>query len=293
MTMTRSAPVLLTARDQELLAAVDWSPLTARQLLKLSVTWPQPFRHLRTIRERLQQLTEAGLMKTFRYATLFPGQPENYYLLTRAGYAVVHGPSAISPPKGCFSEIAISRHTHTRGLADFLVHTAVTAHHSGVEIAELHRENSLRLTADEESVYPDAGFLLFGHDDTPLRFFLEIDCGTETLRSPVSARTWERKAKIYDRVQDRFADGRFRVLIVTVQAGQDRLKHILETAASVQRVPDRTLFCGIALYAFLGSECGVTAPLFVNHRGQRQPLVPAVPIPAANSAGRLPLPIAP
>jgi hypothetical protein len=293
MTTTRSRAALLTARDHELLAALAWAPHTARQLLKLSITWPEPFRALRTIRERLQLLAAPGLVKAFRYASLFPGQPENYYLLARAGFEVVHGPDAVPPTRGQFAEVAISRHTHTRGLTDFLVHTAVSAHHAGLEMENLYRENSIRLSADEQSVYPDAGFLLTGYDRVPLQFFVEVDCGTERLRSPVSDRTWERKARVYDRVRDTGAHGRFRVLIVTVRAGRERLDHILQTAASVQRVPDRTLFCGITLPNYQSSELGVTRPLFTDHRGRRLALVDGPALPARESPRGLSLPLAP
>jgi hypothetical protein len=286
MVASRSQTVLLTARDHEILAALDWSPHSARQLLRLSAIWPQPFRALRTIRERMQQLGAAGLVKTFRYATLFPGQPENYYLLSRAGYRTLHGPDAAPPTKGYFSEIALSRHAHTRGVADFLVHTAVTSHQAGLAMTGIERENSIRLTADEHSLYPDAGFLLTGYDRAPLRFFVEIDCGTERLRSSTSQRTWERKARVYDRVRDAGRYGRFRVLIITVRAGQQRLEHLLQTAATVQRVPDRTLFCGIPLYAYLGSNLAVTSPLFFDPRGRRQSLVPALPFPAGGDPAR-------
>jgi len=293
MTTIRPHAALLTARDHELLAALAWAPHTARQLLKLSATWPEPFRALRTIRERLQLLATAGLVKAFRYAALFPGQPENYYQLARAGFEVVHGPDALPPTRGQFAEVAISRHTHTRGLTEFLVHTAVSAHHAGLRMDNLYRENSVRLSADEQSVYPDAGFLLAGYDQVPLNFFVEVDCGTERLRSAVSDRTWERKARVYDRVRDAGTHGRFRVLVVTIRAGRERLEHVLQTAASVQRVPDRTLFCGVSLHTYMSAELGVTRPLFTNHRGRRLALVAGSALPARESPRGLPLPIAP
>lgn len=268
---------LLTGRDHEILAALDLAPLTARQLLRLSGIWPEPYRHQRTLRERLQRLGEVGLVKTFRYATLYPGQPENYYVLSRAGFQVLHGPDEEPPTKGHFSQIAISRHVHTRGLADFLVHTMVAAHHSRIEITGLYRENSIRLTAGEESVYPDLAFVLITHEGQSLKFFVEIDCGTERLTSPVSNRTWERKARVYDRVQDEVAGNRFRVLVVTVRATSERMKHVLATAAGVQRNPDRTLFYGATLYGYAASELAVTAPVFIDHRDRPQSLVPARP----------------
>jgi hypothetical protein len=281
---------LINDRDIELLTALDWAPMTARQLARLSSVWPKPFQALRTIRDRLQQLTEIGLIKTFRYATVAPGQPENYYLLTRSGYQIVHGPDVRPPTKGYGAEVAISRQMHTRAVADFLVHTAVAAHHAGVDFTGVYRENSVRLAAGDESVYPDASFILIAPDRTTYRFFLEIDCGTERVRSDTSDQSWERKARVYDRVQDTISSNRFRVLIVAARSGADRLHRMLAAASAVQRNLDRTLFYGIPLYAYLASGLGVTAPIFVNHRGARQSLVAERPFAAAATAERLLVP---
>jgi len=248
--------------------------MTARQLLKLSATWSEPFVAQRTIRDRLQQLGEVGLVRAFRYAAVDPGQPENYYQLSREGYRTVHDPDTELPTKGYGGKVAISRQLHTRALADALVHTAVAAHRSRIEMTGVYRENSLRLSASQGSVYPDAAFILVAPDQNSYRFFLEIDCGTERVRSDRSDQCWERKLQVYDRVQDQWAENRFRVLIVTVRSGPERLERILNLASRVQRNPNRTLFYGATLYAYLGTTFAATSPLFADHRGRRQSLVP-------------------
>ena len=91
----------ITARDRELLAALDFAPFTARQLHKLSRTWSEAFSSARLVRERMQRLAAAKLVKPHRYAILRPGQPENYYVLSREGYTLVHGPDNEPPTKGC------------------------------------------------------------------------------------------------------------------------------------------------------------------------------------------------
>jgi hypothetical protein len=168
---------------------------------------------------------------------------------------------------------------HTRALADFLVQTAVAAHQVGVEFTGVYRENTVRLTAGDESVYPDASFILVAPDQATYRYFLEIDCGTERVRSATGDQSWERKARVYDRVQDQWNGSRFRVLVVTVRDAKARLSHILETAGRVQHNPDRTLFYGLALYDYLASGSSVTFPIFSDYRGRRHPLVSAVPLP--------------
>jgi hypothetical protein len=268
----------VTPRDHQILAALDITPLTAKQLRKLSGTWPQPFQALRTLRERLQALSELGLLRIYRYATLYPGQPEQYYVPTRSGFETLHGPDVAPPTKGHFAEIAISRQAHSRGLAEFLVHVQVAAHRAGVEVSGLYRENALQLSTGEESVYPDAAFVLFAADKTEYRFFVEIDCGTERLQSMTSTRTWERKARVYDRLLAENPKSRFRVLIVTIRAGSNRLANILETAGATHRDPNRTLFYGATLYALLSTEHAATAPVFTDHRGRPQSLVPDGPL---------------
>lgn len=263
---------LLGARDHEILAALDLTPMTARQLVRLSSTWPKPYRRARTIRERLQHLAEVGLVRTYRYATLHPGQPENYYVLSRAGLQFLDGPDEVPRSKARVGEVSIPRQVHTRALADFLVHTMVAAHNSAIQIAHICPENSLPLTAGSETVYPDLAFSLITAEGLSLRYYVEIDCGTERLRSRLSSRTWQRKARVYDRVAD--AGNRFRVLVVTVRAGHERLRHIIATAAAEQRNRQRTLLYGITLDDYLASESAVTDGVFQDHHGRPQALVP-------------------
>ncbi len=265
---------LLTRRDHYLLEALDWSAFTARQLLKLSAVWEQKFNSLRNVRERAQVLTALKLVRTFRYAGLHPGQPENYYVLSRAGFQLLYGTDARLPGAGHFEKIGISRQAHSRALADFLVHTRLAAHTSGVNVTGFHRENTLRLESDGQTVYPDAAFVLALPDGTAYRYFVEIDCATERLRSEVSDRTWQRKARLYARVQERFLRDRFRVLIVTAQSGTERLRHILDTAAQEQRNEEQTLFYGATLYGYLGSFPSLTTPVFTDPGGRSHALVP-------------------
>ncbi len=63
-------------------------------------------------------------MTSDRYAILHAGQPENYYLLTRQAYQLLHGPDSQPPTKGYFSGVALGRQPHQRALSDFIVQTA-------------------------------------------------------------------------------------------------------------------------------------------------------------------------
>src|SRR3954454_16363145 len=143
--MASTAPLrLLTQRDLEILTALDHCPLTARQLLKLSRTFSQPFPTERRVRDRLQALVDAGRVRLWQYATADRGAP-NYYTLSPLGYRLLHGEGAIPPTKRAFSPVGIAQQHHTQSLADFVVHTAVAAQRAGVHFTGFYRENTLRL----------------------------------------------------------------------------------------------------------------------------------------------------
>ncbi len=245
--MTRVSPGwLVTPRDVELLRALDYAPLTARQLEKLSMTWEAPFRSTRLVRERLQRMGEAKLVSVHRYAILDRGQPENYYLLSRRGYRLLHGPDSQPPTKGYFSPAGLARQPHQRAVSDFVVHTACGAHRSGIRFTGFYRENTIRLAADGQSIYPDASFALVTRDDKVFRFFVEIDNDTERIRSQKDADSIERKIRTYDAVQDQSPERR-------------------GSCSSPRRIPQRD-----------STTFSVTSPLFVDHRGDRQSLVPDI-----------------
>jgi hypothetical protein len=274
--MSSSAPAWqITLRDREMLAALDYAPLTGRQLEKLSLTWPQRLFSARMARERLQKMADAKLVKPYNYAVIRSIKPENYYVLTRRGYQMVHGPDSEPPTKGYGSPVAIVRQCHQQALSDFIVHTAVGAHRSGTQLTGFRRENTIRLDAGGQSIYPDCSFLLAAKAET-FRFFAEIDTGSERVRSEKDTESIERKLRTYDAFQSAKPGARFRVLFVCLQNSHDRMLHILETAARVISDVNRTLFYGITLTDYLTTLYPVTSPRFLDHRGGRHSLVPDV-----------------
>jgi len=281
-----TARARITPRDIQILAMLDIVPLTALQLRKVSQTWEEPFEARRTIRERLQRLDEAGLVRTWRYATTVPCQPTNYYTLSPEGYRLLHGPDARPPSKRHFAEVAISRHHHTQALADFLVHTWVAAPLAQVRIDCVHREGTLRLATGKESLLPDAAFELVDSDSRRLRFFVEIDCQSERILSRTPGDSIERKIRLYNRLQDALQD-RFRVLFVVASGSRTRSEHILDAAAKLATNSARTLVCAVTLPTFLSRSHALTAPLFLDHQRNLQSLVPtpmAAPRPQHNES---------
>lgn len=258
-----------------MLAALDYGPLTGRQLEKLSDAWAEPFPSGRMARERLQRMAEAKLVKPYNYAVVRSIKPENYYVLTRRGYQLVHGPDSEPPTKEYCSPIALVRQFHQQALSDFIVHTAIGAHRSGIQLTGFRRENTIRLDAGGRSVYPDSSFLLTNKDEH-FRFYAELDTGSERIRSDKDTDSIERKLRTYDAFQTLQSGARFRVLFVCVQSSRDRMLHILETAARVISDPNRTLFYGITLTDYLTTLYPVTSPRFLDHRGGQHSLIPDV-----------------
>jgi hypothetical protein len=260
-------------RDLEMLSALDYAPLTARQLEKLSATWAEPFPSDRMARERRQRMAEAKLVRPYHYAVIRSIKPENYYVLTRRGYQLVHGPDSEPPTKGYCLPVALVRQCHQQALSDFIVHTAVGAHRSGAQLTGFRRENTIRLDAAGQSVYPDCSFLLTADTET-FRFFAEIDIGSERVRSNKDTDSIERKLRTYEAFQALNPGARFRVLFVCVQNSHNRMLNILETAAQVIREPNRTLFYAITLADYLATMFPVAVPRFIDHRGRFHSLLP-------------------
>jgi hypothetical protein len=106
-----------TSRDDAIMTALTRCPLTAEELLKLSQTWLQPFTGLRRVQERMKDLTTAGQLHSWRYATIGQGGARLYYKLTLAGYRTIMQDDHIEPPTiRFFHEMKPGRHRHQHDL---------------------------------------------------------------------------------------------------------------------------------------------------------------------------------
>lgn len=265
---------LLTQRDTEMLYALGRSPLTVRQLLKLSETFAVPFRSSRRLQRRLQALRNVEWVLQWRYATEGPGA-EAYYLLSPESFRLLHdGPL---PGHRAFEPLSISRQRHTRCLADFIVHTAVAAHRSGLPLSNFHRENALRLQVDREFLYPDCAFRLTAEDGRTFDFFVELDAGTESVHTHDGYGTFERKIRFYEAYKDqckaRGLDHRFRVALVATGTDK-RLAHLLERTQELLRLKHRPFVYGVTLTDYLGSASPLTSVCFRDNCGNNRALVP-------------------
>jgi hypothetical protein len=168
-------------------------------------------------------------------------------------------------------------------LADFIVHTAVSARQAGLKLAGFYRENTLRLAVGDEFLCPDCAFQLVTPSGFPFSFFVELDNSTEAIHSDKDRDSWESKLRLYDAFQDLTAV-RFRVLVLATRSSQ-RVSHILDAAKTVFRNPKRGLVYGACLDDFLARADALTWPCFRDHLGRPRALVWYVRPPAAAETG--------
>jgi hypothetical protein len=279
---TRSVHRQITLRDLAILAAVDQHPFTTDQLYSLSETFTEPFTQERLQRRRLQQLREGGYLRSWPMATTGKGGSPHYWKLTRDGYRLLQGEDAVLPSRRTFEALSPGHHHHTRSLGEFLVHTFRAAQRQEIVVRHFARENSLSLKAGEFTVFPDCAFQLQAEGGKPFHFCIELDNGTERVRSKLDTESIERKLRGYDAHQRQFAaldPQRYLVLFVTTRSSE-RLQHILDLASLVMQNPQRTVFVGIDLATYLACDNPFQQAVLTDHRGLKRTLIP-MPRPSA------------
>ena len=98
-------------------------------------------------------------------------------------------------------------------------------------------------------------------DGRTFNFVVELDNGTERVRSRRDVESIERKLRGYDAHQAQFEaldPQRYLVLFVTTRS-QQRLQHILDVATLVMQNQQRTVFIGTDLKSFLEDDPFETA----------------------------------
>jgi hypothetical protein len=265
---------VLTERDDDILGLLDCHPLTACQLLVLSETFDRPFPQLRLVQRRMQRLARAGYVRSWPLATT--GGSPHYFKLTRQAYRLLHGDDAPLPHRRHFEPMAPNRHMHTRALGDFLVKLHVATHRRGVLIERFAPENTLRLEADGIILFPDCAFQLRTLNGKTFNYAIELDNGTERIRSDKETDSLERKLRGYDRHQAQFHaydPCRYVAVFVTTRSDQ-RLAGIMEAARRIMANPRRTVFLGTTLDAFLASNDPINESCFIDNRNCNRGLLP-------------------
>ena len=263
------------SRDLDLLTAIDRTPLTAAQLCTVSQTFSVPFHDEHNLRRRLRRLSDAGLLKSWSYAIVSNGRSPQYFKLTREGYRLLYGASAALPRRRYFEEVSHGHHYHTCYLADVIVHLAATGHQQGIDLRHFARENSVKLEAGGFTMYPDCAFQLVTGNNQAFNFVLELDNGTERMRSRQDVESIERKIRGYDIHQSQFAaddPNRYVVLFVTTRSVY-RLPKILSLADTFMQNRQRTVFVGCDFDTLLAPNPFHDA-VFTDHRCLRRTIIP-------------------
>jgi len=287
-----STNFLLKARDRATLRLLSFTPLTAPLIYRASKTFSlpeheEPFRDERRVRERLQTLRRAKLIRTAQ-TTGPAGALVNYYRLTHEGYRTIEEPGSRFPAKSFFEPLATSRIQHTMRLAEVIVHVLIAAHRHRITITHFIRENELQINEPPHVQSPDA-FIEFRAAGRTFNVMVELDNSTEPLhgdaRSAIAT-----KLRSYDMHQEaalrwwkvngkpRDVNLRFRVAFLTKSA--ERAEHIATLACEVARNKDRRLCYVATQAAFLAAPDALTSPLFFDHTGRWRSLVdlhPAAP----------------
>ncbi|EMI55074.1 replication-relaxation family protein [Rhodopirellula sallentina] len=275
--MAKQNSVALTARDFEILTALDRTPLTPRQLQTTSQSFDQPFSDEALARRRLGKLRDAGFVQSFPYSLVSEGRAPKYWKLTRAGYRLIYGADAIMPSRRYFSEVPMGNHFHTHSIAAVIAHIVACGKRHGVEMDQFARENSFKLQAGQFQLYPDAAFRLVrkSQRDRPYSFVLELDNGTERVRSNRDTESLERKIRGYDAHQSQYKrddPARYLVLFVTTRS-KSRLDHVLAACGSLVRNPNRTTVIGTTLQTLLDCD-PFASPNQESNQGLKRTLIP-------------------
>ena len=268
--MAKESQTIITGRDNEILESLDRFPLTPAQLYKLSETFAMPFGDVHAVRRRLRKLASAGLVKAFPYAVASFGSSPAYYQLTRAGYRLIHGPDAELPKRRYFDAIGQARHPHTWSLADLLVHLFVVTHRMDGVVRHFTRENSVSIKTSTITLRPDAGFQI-DLNGQAFNFVVELDNGSERVRSRLDVESIERKIRGYDAHSaslPAYDASRYVVLFVDdaecrsfeASNGGGRFDHAEQTANSVPwRQPGRTAKSGCSANGLLFLDATISA----------------------------------
>ena len=245
----------ITDRDIDLLIAIDRHPMTTSQLFRLSQSFTQPFSDERLLRRRLAVLRTADLLQNWPLATISNGGLPHYWKLTRDGYRALYGQNVALPKRRYFEQISAGHHHHVRCQGEFLTHLFAMAVRNGVAVHQFARENSVRIECDAGIVYPDCAFQLI-RNQQKYNFVVEIDNGTERVRSTQDTESIQRKLITYEAHQRKFKafdPGRYIVLLITTRS-ELRISHMLDVAKDVMGDSKRTVFLGCSLDAFTRSD---------------------------------------
>ncbi len=266
--MAKSSSLRIGPRDLELLQALDVLILTPSQLLNLSTTFREPFSDESTVRRRLRKLRATGLVRSFPCAVVARGQAPQYWKLTPSGFRLLYGDDVALPKRRYFEAVSPGRHGHTLALADVVVHLLRLAGREGFRIQNVSREGSVCIETNSFRLFPDFGLQLVSPAGKRFNFLIELDNGTERVRSKQAVESLERKIRGYDSHQSQFkaySPERYVVLFVTTRSAA-RVEHIRDAIRDVTRNRQRRAFLTADMTSVLQST-SLSEPVFHDLKG--------------------------
>lgn len=233
----------------------------------------------RRLRERLQALAEAGIVRAWPMAQSGGGL-QNYYKLTPLGFELVRGSDAKQPSRAFFAEVSPSLLEHTFRLAEVIVETVRACNARRIGIERFIGENELTLTAGDQAVQPDCFFRL-ASSGRAFNLAFEIDNSTASVDA-LASNAIRQKLITYQAYQElvlaqwlhagrRWECPRFRVVFLTPTIA--RAHHILALAARVTSPRPRCLVYAATFDSFVTDADRLCSPMFLDHLGQWQSLV--------------------
>ena len=176
------------------------------------------------------------------------------------------------PSRSFFRPVSLSLQEHTRAISDFLVKLNVDANRQGISVGGFYRENALELCLGARKMKPDCAFQLVDHTGRDFNYLVEMDCGSEPIRSKKQRESLEQKIRFYDEYQDQ-TDKRFRVLVLFTKS-PSRLNRFCHLAKEVVRNPNRTLIYASLLSDYLNCENVLSSSLFLDRNNRLRSLIP-------------------
>ena len=254
--MAKRDSVRIGPRDLELMQALEVLVLTPAQLRRFSQTFAERFPDETTVRRRLRRLQSAGLVRSFPYAFSASGQSPSYWKLTQNGFRLLYDDDVALPKRRFFEAMTPGRHHHTQSLGELVIHLLVLAEKSDLRFQHLTGEGSVKIETTSFTLYPDFGFQLVSPSGKVFNFLIELDNGTERVRSKQAVESLERKIRGYDAHQrqfEAFSAERYVVLFVTTRSDA-RVAHINNAIEAVTSNRQRRMFLTSNLAAVLAAS---------------------------------------
>ncbi|MCG8449821.1 MAG: replication-relaxation family protein [Pirellulales bacterium] len=282
--MSSKSRVDSRVRRQQILTALTVTPLDARQLAQLSVSFDAPFTDEQFVRRAMARLVRDGYAREFRY----PDRTK-YWKPAREGYRLVYGPDKPLPGRRAYQGVSPSLERHTRRLADLIVKLQVAAHLRGVEIAFLYGDGQATFRQQSQSKVPDlvVGFKVRGRKTYTL--VVELDCGTEPVYSTKSRESLDKMIRFYLE-HEASIEGTYRV-VTLFDRPSSRVNHFLDRVAQLNSDPRRRVIKAGLLDNLLAHGDPLSWPLLLDWDRQLAALLPGneaaaqtIPTPLLDSA---------